>query len=123
MKRRLPLLLLALGMVVILWAVLSARKDRVKLPDGTTLTFHAVTVGISNRYSFGNPAQRMAAKLPWSWAQKYAASALLTVPADRDTNLVIWVTYRGGAPRAGRFRFRCVHDGGTNELAFSGITK
>jgi hypothetical protein len=33
------------------------------------------------------------------------------------------VTYRGAATRAGRFRFRCVHDGGTNELAFSGITK
>ena len=123
MNRRLLLFLFALGVVVILWAVFSARKDRVTLADGTTLTFHGVSVGLSNRYCFGNAAQRMAAKLRWPWAQKYAASALLTVPADRDTNLVVWVTYRGGAPRAGRFRFRCVHDGGTNDLAFSGITK
>jgi hypothetical protein len=123
MKRRLLLFLAAVGVVVILWAVFSARKDRVTLADGTTLTFQGVSVGLSNRYCFGNAAQRMAAKLRWPWAQKYAASALLTVPADRDTNLVVWVTYRGAAPRAGRFRFRCVHDGGTNDLAFSGITK
>ena len=123
MKRRLLPLFLALFAAVLLWALFSSGKHRVQLADGTTLTFHGVTVGLSNRYCFGNVAQRVAAKLPWSWAQKFAASTLLTVPTARDTHLVVWVTYRGAAPRAGRFRFRCVHDGGTNELALSGITK
>jgi len=116
-------LLLALCAAVVLWVVFSTQKQSVKLADGTTLTFHAVTTGLSNRYCFGNPVQRMAAKLPWSWAQRYAASSVLTGPIDRDTNLVVWVTFRGAAPRAGSLRFRCIHDGGTNELGMSGITK
>jgi|GEM_PF-5213268 hypothetical protein len=123
MKRRLLPLFLALFAAVLLWALFGSGKHQVKLPDGTTVTLHAVTAGLSNRYCFGNTAQRVAAKLPWPWAQKFAANSLLTVPPDRDTNLVVWVTYRGNAPKAGRTRFRCIHEGGTNELAFSGITK
>jgi len=124
MKRRLLLFFAAIGAVVILWALFGGQTHRFTLADGTTLTVHAVSAGVSNRYCFGNPAKRLAAKLPWPWAQKSAANAVLTAPVDGRTNLVIWVTYRGTAPRAGRpFRFRCVHDGGTNEFAFNGITK
>jgi hypothetical protein len=124
MKRRILLLLAAMGAVVVLWALFGGQERCFALADGTTVTFHGVSVGMSNRYNFGNPARGLAAKLPWPWAQKYAAAGILTAPVDGRTNLVLWVTYRGTAPRAGRlFLFRCIHDGGTNELAFNVITK
>jgi len=123
MKRRILILLAAMGAAG-LWAVFGGQKRSFALADGTTVSFHGVSVGTSNHYCFGAPVRRLAAKLPWPWAQKYAALAGLTAPIDGGTNLVLWVTYRGTAPRAGHlFLFRCLHDGGTNQIAFNAITR
>ena len=126
MKRRLLLFIVTIGAVLLLWALFGGSKPRFTLADGTTVAFHGVSVGASNRYCFGNPVRRVAAKLPWSWAQKFAAGTVLTAPVDRNTNLVLWVTYRGMPPkvRAGEpFLFNCIHDAGTDLLQFNSFIR
>ena len=46
-----------MGAVVVLWALFGGQERCFALADGTTVTFHGVSVGTSNRYNFGNPAR------------------------------------------------------------------
>jgi len=120
MKRRLLLILFVLlvaGGGLFVWnASRDARADTFALADGSVLEFHGFTSGTNHSYCFGNPLQRMAARIPGKLGEMLHGKTVVKAPASASESAVFWFLIRTNSASAKFDMIRPLQDGGRKAM-------
>ncbi len=105
------LLVVSIGLGALLWTLSSdVRGTTFRLNNGDQLTFLGSSVGTNGSYCYGNPFQRIAAKLPGGLGNAWSGGTLANSEDRRVTNIVFWFHYRGKEEPFFRLGFQAVDD-------------
>ena len=101
--------LLALIIVFIVWSVREPGRTFV-LSDGTKVTLRGVTVGSNTTFYFGNPFQRMLARVPGKIGKKFK-SRISANSEDNQNCATFWFTYNRPTTNSDYIGVRLIDDG------------
>jgi hypothetical protein len=90
------LFLLVVGCVGVGWLAWDQTSPPVvPLSDGSWLELHGVTVGTNATFHYGPIWQRMAARVPGKFGQKYRGNFTVSTYASTATSITFWFVRRG----------------------------
>src|SRR5687767_4723670 len=101
-------ILLAVVVAFVVWNVREPGRTFV-LSDGTKVTLRGVTVGTNTTFYFGNPFQRMLARVPGEMGAKFRSR--ISANSESDQNCAtFWFSYNRPTTNFHYMEVRLIHD-------------